>query len=168
MYKQRLLSLIGKLSFACKVITAGRKDIHKAINHNKRTISWLHHHNIIEINQQAHPDIEWWLTVLPTWNCTSVILEIEWSTSTFMSLYTDGASSVGWKEYWCGGWIHQLSEAKMEKTMKRLKWKKNMKRNFCHHSSTQHLGSPLGMQKVFFHYDNQAVVDIRKQGPPSQ
>ena len=77
MYKQRLLSLIGKLSFACKVITAGRKDIHKAINHNKRTISWLHHHNIIEINQQAHPDIEWWLTVLPTWNCTSVILEIE-------------------------------------------------------------------------------------------
>ena len=39
-----------------------------------------------------------------------------------------------------------------------------MERTYCYYSSSQHLGTPLGTQKVILHCDNQAVVDIWKAG----
>ena len=102
MHKAATFSLIGKLSFACKVIPEGSIFLRQLIDLSC-TVSRLHHH--IRLNQQAHLDIEWWLTFLPSWNGTSYILETEWSTSTSMSLYIDAASSVGWGAYWCGRWI---------------------------------------------------------------
>ena len=47
----------------------------------------------------------WWLAFLPTWNGTSGILEINWSMSLPMSLYTDAFSTLSWGAYWSGNWI---------------------------------------------------------------
>ena len=77
--KQQLLSLIGKLSFGCKVITtAGRTSLRRLIDTSCKAAS---------SNQQAHLDIGWWLTFISSRNDTCYILETEWSTSTSMSLY---------------------------------------------------------------------------------
>ena len=133
--KQQLFSLIGKLSFACKVIPAGRIFLRQLIDVSC-TISRLHHH--IRLNQQACLDIEWWLTFLPSWNGTSYILETEWSTSASISLYTDAASSVGWGAYWCARWIQARWSASEERM--------NIG-TFCHYSSSEYLGTPLGTQR---------------------
>ena len=53
--KQQLLSLIGKLSFACKVIPASRIFLRRLIDLSC-TVSPLHHH--IRLNQQACLDVE--------------------------------------------------------------------------------------------------------------
>ena len=61
--KQQLLSLIGKLSFACKVIPAGRIFLQRLIDLSY-TVSRLHHH--IRLNTEARLDLNWWLALLPT------------------------------------------------------------------------------------------------------
>ena len=118
--KQQLVSLIGKLPFACKVVSAGRIFLRRLINISC-TIYQLYHH--IRLNQQTHLDIEWWLTLLPSLNGTSYILKTKWSTSTSMSLCTDTASSVGWGAYWCGILIQfywSSEEAKMNIVWKEI------------------------------------------------
>ena len=39
-----------------------------------------------------------------------------------------------------------------------------MERAVCYHSSSEHMGAPLGTQRVLFHCDNQAVVNIIMEG----
>ena len=72
--KLQLLSLIGKLSFACKVVPAGRIFLRCLINLSM-TVQRFHHH--IRISQEARLDIIWWLDFLPTWPGSSLILDHE-------------------------------------------------------------------------------------------
>ena len=153
--KQELLSLIGKLSFACKVIPAGRIFLRRLID-TSCSVSRLHHH--IRLNEQARLDIEWWLTFLPTWNGTSYILETEWSTSTSMSLYTDASSSIGWGAYWSGRWIQSHWSSSEEE--KSIVWKEL----FAVTAAVNTWGHLWARKKVLFHCDNQAVVDIWRTG----
>ena len=70
--KHQLLSLVGKFSFACKVVPAGRIFLRCLINLSC-TVSRMHHH--LRLCSDAHLDLDWWLSFLPTWNGTSHILE---------------------------------------------------------------------------------------------
>ena len=110
--KQQLLSLTGKLSFACKVIPDGRIFLRRLIDLSC-SVSRLYHH--IRLKEQARLDIEWWLTFFPTWNDTSYILDTDWSTSTSMSLYTDASNSIGWAAYWSGRWIQAHGQLQKKK-----------------------------------------------------
>ena len=60
--KHQLLSLIGKLSFACKVIPAGRIFLCRLIN-TSCSVSCPHHH--IRPTKEAHLDMYRWLNFLP-------------------------------------------------------------------------------------------------------
>ena len=70
--KQELLSLIGKLSFACKILPAGRIFLCRLIDLST-TLSKLHHH--IRLTSDARLDMQSWLNFLPGWPGTSLILE---------------------------------------------------------------------------------------------
>ena len=72
--KRQLLSLIGKLSFACKIIPAGRIFLHRLID-TSCSVSHLHHH--IRLTKEAHLGMYWWLKFLPQWNGSSSILQTE-------------------------------------------------------------------------------------------
>ena len=61
--KRDLLSLIGKLSFAAKVVPSGHLFLHRLIEVST-TVSKLHHH--IHLNVEAREDIIWWYTFLPS------------------------------------------------------------------------------------------------------
>ena len=63
--KRDLLSLIGSLSHAAKVIKPGRLFLRRLIDLSK-TAKKLHHH--IDISSEARLDIEWWIEFLPKWN----------------------------------------------------------------------------------------------------
>ena len=63
--KRDLLSLIGLLQHACKVVHPGRTFLHRMIE--LLTIAKeLHHH--IRLNNEFHSDLEWWVRFRPRWN----------------------------------------------------------------------------------------------------
>ena len=92
----------GKLSFACKVVPAGRIFLHCFIDLSC-TVSCMYHH--LRLCIDAYLDLDWWLAFLPTWNGTACILNTDWSTSSSMSLFTDASGTLGWGAYWSGNWI---------------------------------------------------------------
>ena len=70
--KQQLLSLIGKLSFICKVVRPGRIFLRRLIDLGM-SVKKLSHH--ININKEAQEDIKWWWEFLPARNRHSLIPE---------------------------------------------------------------------------------------------
>ena len=63
--KRELLSLIGMLSFACKVVRPSRIFLRRLIDLSM-TVPALAHH--ISLTAAARADIAWWVEFLPSWN----------------------------------------------------------------------------------------------------
>ena len=152
--KRALLSLIGKLSFACKVVPPGRIFLRRLIDLST-TVTRLHHH--VTINAMAKADLHWWLTFLPPWSGTSLILQTEWTPAPDMQLYTD-ASDLGYGGYWAGHWFG-------------LPWPTHLRQ----HSITWRemyailiacttWGAHWHRKRILFHCDNQAVVAVWEKG----
>lgn len=95
--KRELLSLIGSLSFACKVVPAGRIFLRRLIDLSK-TVVKLHHH--IRLSAEAKADLQRWHECLPHWDGVSFMLDPHWSTATALQLFTDASGSYG-----CGGFF---------------------------------------------------------------
>ena len=100
--KRQLPSLIGRLSFAAKVIPAGRLFFRRLIVLST-TAKQLHHH--ISLNQQAKADIAWWLKILPTWNGRASMLEPGWVKAPDLELFTDASGEIGYGAYFRGAWF---------------------------------------------------------------
>ena len=63
--KRELLSLIGKLAHACKVVRVGRLFLRRMINYSmkaKRLDHWIH------LTEEFRADLGWWQAFLPVWN----------------------------------------------------------------------------------------------------
>ena len=109
--KRELLSLIGKLSFSCKILPAGRIFLRRLIDLTT-TVKQLHHH--IRITTNACLDMQWWLDFLPSWSGKTLILDSHWTCSTTMQLFTDASGTIGWGAYWSGRWLQgKWSEAQL-------------------------------------------------------
>ena len=87
--KHELLSLIGSLSFAAKVVKPGRMFMHYRIDLST-SVSSLNHH--ITLNSESKADVQWWLDFLPDWNGASTI-QSEPVTSASLSLFTDASGA---------------------------------------------------------------------------
>ena len=107
--KRELLSLIGSLSFACKVIKPGRMFLRRLIDLST-TVQNLNHH--IMLNQEARADITWWVQFMPTWNGKENIQAAP-ITSVALRLFTDasdkGFGAVFQTHWLCSTWPDQLS-----------------------------------------------------------
>ena len=68
--KRDLLSLIGHLQHACKVVRYGRSFLRRMINLSMQ-VKELHHH--IRLNASFRSDLLWWATFLPVWNGVSMM-----------------------------------------------------------------------------------------------
>ncbi|KAL5510351.1 hypothetical protein EMCRGX_G005881 [Ephydatia muelleri] len=100
--KRELLSLIGKLSFAAKVVPAGRLFLRRLIDLST-TVRKLHHH--ISLNAEARADIRWWDSFLPSWNGVAMFLDPEWTAADSLQLYTDASGSLGFGAYFNCAWF---------------------------------------------------------------
>ncbi|XP_057312156.1 uncharacterized protein LOC130653651 [Hydractinia symbiolongicarpus] len=98
--KKELLSLIGLLSFACKVVKSGRIFLRRLIDLST-TVSSLYHH--ISVTSESRKDIEWWLNFLPSWNGMAVI-QTSFLTSESLNMFTD-ASMSGLGGFYNGKWF---------------------------------------------------------------
>jgi len=108
--KRELLSLIGHLSFAAKVVPPGRTFIRRLLDLSC-TVTGLSH--VIVIDDEARLDIAWWLDFAQAWNGKSLFHDTAWTQSPDLDLYTD-ASDSGYGgycrgEWFLGGWPIQLA-----------------------------------------------------------
>ena len=149
--KQQQLSLIGKLSFACKVVPAGRIFLRRLIDLSC-SVFRIHHH--IRLTKEASFDTSWWLNFLPQWNRTSCILQTDWTAAPSMTLYTDAS--------WCPYWSGKCLQARwsLDDCSKDIVWKEL----FAIAATVNPWGHLWQQKKMLFYCDNQSVCEIWHKG----
>jgi len=100
--KRELLSLIGKLSFASKVIKPGRIFVRRLINLSM-TGKKLNHQ--INLNSAAKADIKWWGNFISTWNGIAII-QSPLRSSDSLNLFTDASSLKGYGAVFGNHWTY--------------------------------------------------------------
>ena len=98
--KSELLSLIGSLSFACKVIKPGRVFLRRLIDLSM-SVSHLHHH--IDLNSSVRSDISMWSVLLEGWNGVS-LMQKPLLSGPELKFFTD-ASFSGFGAFFDGRWF---------------------------------------------------------------
>ena len=149
--KKELLSLIGKLSFASKVIPSGRTFIRRLIDLST-TVNKLSRR--ISLNSEAREDLRWWSLFLPSWNGKYKILEPSVTQSVHLNLFTDASGKEGFGIYFDGKWVAGRWPEKFLHNS--IQWKELFPIYLA-----CIIWAPLFHRKrLEFHCDNQAVVDI--------
>ena len=100
--KRELLSVIGKLAHACKVVKPGRTFLRRMMDTAQRARKldhWIH------LTAEFRSDLLWWHMFLPLWNGRSM-LEVhqpQWQPDIVFS--SDASGSWGWGAAWNERWI---------------------------------------------------------------
>ena len=147
---KELQSLIGMLSFACKVVVPGRPFLRRLIDLT-RGLQKPHHH--LRLNQEAKADLAAWNVFIDTFNGTYMFSSMLWETSEHLHFYTD-ASGVGFgamfgKHWFSHEWAPQQNSLQI--TIQEL---------FPIVLALEIWGGLLITCCVIFHSDNSAVVNI--------
>lgn len=154
--KRELLSLLGHLNFACRVILPGRSFISHLIALST-TVEPLHYH--IKIDRMCRADLSMWLKFLRSWNGVSFFIDDNITEAADMQLFTD-ATPISYGGSYENQWFQGdfPVEILQEKTsmaffelypivMACLLWGHNWNR-----------------KRILFHCDNMATVEIIKKG----
>ena len=152
--KQQLLSLIGKMSFATKVLPAGRIFLRRLLNLSTRTKLLKGH---LHLDLDARADIRWWINLLPYWNGLAPILEAEWTPSHIFHLFTDASSLHGFGAYFNGAWLRGswLPDQQLGPDIS-IAWQEL----FAIVVAALAWGHQWSGRRILAHCDNLAVVDI--------
>ena len=153
--KRQLLSLVGKLVFAARVVPVGRFFIRRLIDLSC-SVQQLNHH--IHLNAEARADIHWWQAFLPVWNGKSIFLQSSWTSNEQMELYTDASSTHGYgacfqQEWFRQDWLpHQVDQD--------IQWKEL----YAILVAAATWGHRWSGWKIRFYCDNQAIVQSWAKG----
>ncbi len=100
--KRELLSLLGHLNFAMRIIPQGRPFI----SHLLSLASSVHSlEDLISITQACRDELRLWLTFLNQWNGLSFFYNNLVSSPTDIQLFTDAAPSIGFGGFFQGRWF---------------------------------------------------------------
>lgn len=103
--KIKLLSLLGHMSFASKVIVPGRSFMSYLLKLTKG----IHNNNeLIYFNKDCKQDMKMWLNFLENWNGISFFIDST-VTNQDIELFTDAASTKGFGGYFGGKWFRFLA-----------------------------------------------------------
>ena len=100
--KRELLSLIGKLSHAAKIITPGRIFLRRMIDvaHGVKHLDhWVH------LNQDFKSDLAWWQTFIDSWNGLGMMQSIAANWTPRFIFSTDASGGWGCGACWGDKWI---------------------------------------------------------------
>lgn len=99
--KRELLSLLGHLNFAARVIPAGRSFVSYLLQ-LAHSVEKLHHH--VNITSECRKDLDMWAQFLAQWNGISFFLD-KTVLAQDIELYTDASSKCGFGGYFHGRWF---------------------------------------------------------------
>lgn len=97
--KRELLSLIGQLGHACKVVKPGRIFLSQMIKLST-VVQRLDHH--VRLNQAFRADLEWWWVYLAQWNGVSLLWD---QGQPSITLTSDASGSWGCGTFWAAHWF---------------------------------------------------------------
>ena len=100
--KRELLSLIGSLSFATRVVVPGRPFLSRLIK-LRCTVRKFEH--FVYLNQGVREDLFMWTEFLRHWNGRSFFLEDHLTAAPDFELYTDASGAHGHGAYYQGQWF---------------------------------------------------------------
>ena len=89
--KKEMLSLLGHLNFACRVIRPGRSFVSCLISLSTK-VKQLHHH--IKLSEECRLDISMWLKFLNQWNGISFFLNDMITYTADIELFTDATDTA--------------------------------------------------------------------------
>ena len=157
--KRELLSLLGHLNFASRVIVPGRSFVSYLLR-VAASVKLLHHH--VYLNQACLRDMAMWSRFLQQWNGISFFYDTDITYSADMELYTD-ASGIGYGGIFKQQWFSEYWPNEMPKL-----GEKDMSIAYMELVpivTAVVLWSPQWSGKrILFHCDNEATVAIIKKG----
>ena len=153
--KRELLSLIGLLQHASKVVVPGRTFVRRLIDLSM-SASQLHHH--IRLSKAARLDLQWWREFLFSWHGRSFLLFPEWQPIPDLHITTDAAGALGYAgilgTHWFAlPWPYEI--AQLHITFKEL---------FPIAVAFYIWGKLWSRRRVLLFCDNDAVVSIINSG----
>jgi hypothetical protein len=98
--KRKLLSLLGKLVFLCRMVQPGRIFTRRLFTASAK-VKLLYHR--VKLSSESMKDIDWWLSFIKIWNGTSVFLEHNWTLSSVLTFAAD-ASNLGMGAVYLNHW----------------------------------------------------------------
>ena len=149
--KRELLSLIGKLAFAAKVVPAGHLFLRHLI-YLSTTARRLHYR--IRLNTDARADVAWWDQFLPSWNGIAMFIAPDWRDADYINLYTDASGSLGFGAYFNGAWIRGHWQPHQQPPACSIQWQEL----FAILAAALAWGQLLSEQRIRFHCDNLPIV----------
>ena len=154
--KRELLSLIGRLSFAAKVVKPGRLFLRHLIDLSTKTKRLEHY---VYLNKDVRLDLEWWSQALDKHNGVSIIQE-NFVTSTELQLFTDASGIIGFGGVFGTHWFYA---AWPDKFRNLCSIDINFKELFAIIVAFELWGSHFLNKQILFHSDSQVICDLWKK-----
>ena len=153
--QKEMLSLVGSLSFACKVVRAGRSFLAKMI-HLAYSVKQLHHN--IRISNHIQQDISIWKVFLKHWNGRNLFLCKE-PLSYGAEFSTDASGSLGFGGFHSDEWFTEPWSSRQA-----VKWDIVAKELYPILIAGQEWGSGWGGKRILVSCDNKSTVAAINKG----
>ena len=100
--KREMLSLLGHLNFAMRIIPQGRSFISRLLDlaHSAPKLN-----DVIHLNEGCMSDLKFWSFLIANWNGISFFYNDTPESSDSLELFTDAAPSVGFGGFFQGQWF---------------------------------------------------------------
>jgi hypothetical protein len=157
--KQELLSLLGHLNFACKVVVPGRSFISYLIGLST-TVPGLF--DTVYLNQSCRLDLQMWSRFLESWNGVYFFLDDDVTTNADFHLFTD-ASGVGFGVFFNNRWFQGRWPPEFP-TLTNTAANMALLELFPIIVAAVIWGKEWSRKRILFHCDNMATVHIIKKG----
>ena len=108
--KPELLSLIGLLSHARKVVRSGRTFLRRLIDMSTKATRLDH---FIRLNGEARADLEWWFQFIGPWNGVSLLSSLS-AQAPAVTIYSNASGSWGCGAICQGHWFQLQWDANSE------------------------------------------------------
>ena len=155
MSQRELESLLGKLSFAARVIVPGRTFMRRLWSICSR---YQQPHYRISLTTECQEDIQWWLRLLEQWNGKSFFLFPDWTPSPDLELFTDASGTLGWGAFNSGRWLQGTWSP--EQLTHSIEWKEL----YALVTACCTWAKEWRQLRITMHCDNKAVVDCIRSG----
>lgn len=156
-----MLSLIGHLGFATRVIPAGRSFMSRLFI-AAYTVKELSHR--VYINSDCRKDLHMWHYLLHHWNGVSLFLESETTSADALELYTDASGSLGFGGYFRGQWFYGAWPEELVNNLSTDNLSIAFKELYPIVVAAMLWGHSWQRKRVVFNSDNQATCHIINKG----
>ena len=104
---RHLDSLLGKLSFASRVVCQGSTFLRRRVDLRSRVSRTI---RTFRVDDGAYADILWWQHFLSRWNGWSLILETDWTSAAELDFHTDASGALGFGAVFGIAWFSHLAQ----------------------------------------------------------